>query len=476
MIMRNTFINLLIGSLLLSTVGCKDFLDLDPVSQIPGDMAITSERDLQNLVVSMYNGIQSGSLYGSDLQLYGDLMVDDTQVEESQLSNFGTREIYQRASSIQLGLLRSTWSTAYRQINAANTVIRTIDHNVLGEALAPNKKDQFRAEALFIRAFCHFELVRFWALPYNVDARGSNDQMGIPYRTEATVSLDQDFNLARHSVEQVYRMALQDLDQAEAFFVLAGMTSSIHRSSERAANALKARIKFMSGDYIGASTEADKVINDNQFTLFDSADGDPLLIPFQTEGFKRPRQVIFQLVFTTFDHGLSGPYSQLNNLPVFKSADNDFAASFNPNDQRLTKWFLRNPLTGKARIKKYDKPQEVEFRNLPVIRLAEMHLIRAEANMSPGGNGNGSDALESYNLVRKRAFGTNHIEETSTNQLLEKIQFERRWEMCFENDRYHNAKRMKANLRDDVLYNDASLIFKIPQEEIAGNDLIIQNP
>ncbi|MFT5054152.1 MAG: hypothetical protein ACI97X_001176, partial [Oceanospirillaceae bacterium] len=316
MIMRNTFINLLIGSLLLSTVGCKDFLDLDPVSQIPGDMAITSERDLQNLVVSMYNGIQSGSLYGSDLQLYGDLMVDDTQVEESQLSNFGTREIYQRASSIQLGLLRSTWSTAYRQINAANTVIRTIDHNVLGEALAPNKKDQFRAEALFIRAFCHFELVRFWALPYNVDARGSNDQMGIPYRTEATVSLDQDFNLARHSVEQVYRMALQDLDQAEAFFVLAGMTSSIHRSSERAANALKARIKFMSGDYIGASTEADKVINDNQFTLFDSADGDPLLIPFQTEGFKRPRQVIFQLVFTTFDHGLSGPYSQLNNLPV----------------------------------------------------------------------------------------------------------------------------------------------------------------
>ncbi len=476
MIMRQTFINILIGCLLISSVGCEDFLDLDPVNQIPGDMAITSERDLQNLVVSMYNGIQGGSLYGSDLHLYGDLMADDTQVEESQLSNFGTREIYQRSSSIQLGLLRSTWSTAYRQINAANTVIKTIDDNVLGDDLTPDKKDQFKAEALFIRAFCHFELVRFWALPYDVDARGSNNQLGVPYRTEATTSLDQDLNLARHSVEQVYAMALQDLDNAENLFALAGMTTSVHRASERAASALKARIKFMSGDYIGASDEATKVINDNQFSLFDSTDGDPLLVPFQTEGFKRPRQVIFQLVYTTFDHGLSGSYSQLNNLPVFKYADADMAETINPNDRRLTKWFLRNPLTGNTRIKKYDRPTDIEFRNLPVIRLAEMHLIRAEANMSPGGNGNTTDALESYNLVRKRAFGTNHIEETSTDLLLEKIRFERRWEMCFENDRYHNAKRMKSDLRDGIPYSDPSFIFKIPQEEIAGNDLIVQNP
>jgi hypothetical protein len=474
--MRKTHIKFLLVCFLISAVGCKDFLEIDPVNQVPADQAITSERDLQNLVVSMYNGIQGGSFYGSDLQLYGDLMADDTQVEESQLSNFGTREIYQRSSSIQLGLLRSTWSTAYRQINAANTILKTIEDNVLGDQLAANKKDQFKAEALFIRAFCHFELVRFWALPYNVDARGANVQLGVPYRTEATVSFDQDLNLARHSVEQVYTNALSDLDQAETHFGLAGMTSSVHRSSERAATALKARIKFMSGDYIGASEEADKVINDNQFTLFDSADGHPLLVPFQTEGFKRPRQVIFQLVYTTFDHGLSGPYSQLNNLPVFKYADEDFAATYNQNDGRLTKWFLRNPLTGNARIKKYDKPQEVEFRNLPVIRLAEMHLIRAEANMNSGGNGNGSDALESYNLVRQRAFGSNHIEETSTVQLLEKVRLERRWEMCFENDRYHNAKRMKTDLRDDVMYNDGSLIFKIPQEEMAGNDLIVQNP
>ena len=474
--MRTAHLKVLLAFFLISSIGCKDFLDLDPVNQIPADMAIQSERDLENLVMSMYNGLQGGSMYGGDLQLYGDLMADDTQVEEGQLSNFGTREIFQRATSIQLGLLRSTWSTAYRQINAANTVIQTIEDNVLGDELQQHKKEQFRAEALFMRAFCHFELVRFWAQPYDVDARGNNSQLGVPYRTEATISYDQDLNMARHTVEQVYINALDDLDQAETLFATAGVTSSIHRSSERAAQALKARIKFMSGDYIGAAEEATKVIEDNQFTLFDSTDGEPLEVPFQSEGFKRPRQVIFQLVYTTFDHGLSGSYSQINNLPVFKLAATDLSDSYAAADKRLSSWFLRNPITGKARITKYDRPADVEFRNYPVIRLAEMHLIRAEANMSPGGNGNGTHALESYNLVRQRAFGSAHIEETSTFQLLEKVRFERRWEMCFENDRYHNLKRLKDNLRDDVPYNDPSVIFKIPQEEIAGNDLIVQNP
>jgi hypothetical protein len=96
--------------------------------------------------------------------------------------------------------------------------------------------------------------------------------------------------------------------------------------------------------------------------------------------------------------------------------------------------------------------------------------------MSAGGSGNTAEALESYNAVRQRAFGDDFIEETGTNQLLEKIRLERSWELCFENDRYHNLRRLKQPVRDGVAYNDASLLFKIPQEEIAGNPSIEQNP
>jgi hypothetical protein len=46
----------------------------------------------------------------------------------------------------------------------------------------------------------------------------------------------------------------------------------------------------------------------------------------------------------------------------------------------------------------------------------------------------------------------------------------------FEGDRYHNLKRMKQPLRNAVPYNDPSLLFKIPQEEMSGNNLMEQNP
>lgn len=476
MIMMKKLTYLFVATIIGLAPGCKDFLDVDPVNQIPADQAINSVNDLEGLIMSMYNGLQGGSLYGANFQMYGDIMSDDTQVDEAQLSDFGTREIYQRATSIQLGLLRSTWADAYRQINSANVVLSTINNNVLGDQLSAAKADQLKAEALFMRAFGHFELVRLWAQPYDVENIGNNTQRGVPYRTEATESVDQDLNMARHSVEEVYSKALTDLDQAETFFQNSGTITSTHRSSEMAVVGLKARIKFASGDYVGASEEATKVIDSNRFTLFDSADGSPLEVMFETEGFDRPRQVIFQLVYTTFDHGLSGYYSQLNNLPIFNYASQELMESYAPNDLRKSAWFLQNPINLKGRIVKYDRPQELEFRNVPVIRLAEMHLIRAEANISAGGSGNTTEALESYNAVRERAFGNNFIEETGTNQLLEKIKLERRWELCFENDRYHNVKRMKGQLRDGVAYNDPSLLFKIPQEEIAGNDLIIQNP
>ena len=80
--------------------------------------------------------------------------------------------------------------------------------------------------------------------------------------------------------------------------------------------------------------------------------------------------------------------------------------------------------------------------------------IRAEANVSAAGNGNTAEALESYNAIRERAFGDDFIEETGVNQLLEKIQLERRWELCFENDRYHNLRRLKQPVRDGVAHND----------------------
>lgn len=466
----------LILSLAILFGSCEKLLVIDPVTDIPSEEAINTVQDLENLANSMYNGLQGGSLYGGNFQLYADLMAEDTRVDEGQLSPFGTLEIYQRATTIQIGSLRSTWREAYKVINRANNIIRVVDEELLSGTEFENKKDRLKAEALFVRALCHFELCRFWGQPYDVDNQGNNNQVGVPYRMEPTLSFTQDLAIARSSVEQVYQQVLDDLNDAETLFASSGVRRSSHRASEMAATALKARVLFAKGDYVNASSAAGDVIATNLYSLYpDNSADEPLLAPFQSSGYAIPNEAIFQLAFTTFDNGLNESYSQLNNIPVFQYASDALMQGYAPTDLRKSKWFLQNPVNLNGRISKYDRPGDV-FYNVPVIRLAEMHLIRAEANVSAGGNGNTADALESYNAIRERAFDVNFIPETGTNQLLEKIQLERRWEMCFENDRYHNLKRMKQPMRDGVAYNDASLLFKIPQEEIAGNPSIEQNP
>jgi hypothetical protein len=460
----------------LTLSSCENLLNIDPVNDIPAEQAITTVQDLENLANSMYNGLQGGSLYGGNFQLYADLMAEDTQVDESRLSPFGTLEIYQRATTIQIGSLRDTWKQAYKVINRANNIIRVVDENLLSGTEFENKKDGLKAEALFVRALCHYELCRFWAQPYDVDQQGNNSQAGVPYRKEPTLSFEQDLAIARPSVEQVYTQVISDLEDAEALFQSVGQRRSSHRASEMAATALKARVLFSKGDYIGASAAASVVINSNLYSLYPTnSENEALLDPFRSQGYAIANESVFQLAFTTFDNGLNESYSQLNNLPVFQYASTELMAGYAPGDLRKTKWFLQNPVNLKGRITRYDRPGDV-FYNVPVIRLAELHLIRAEANVSAGGNGNTTEALESYNAIRERAFGDDFIPETGTTQLLEKIRLERRWELCFENDRYHNLRRMKQPMRDGVAHNDASLLFKIPQEEIAGNPSIEQNP
>lgn len=455
---------------------CEKLLVIEPVTDIPSEQAINTVQDLENLANSMYNGLQGGSLYGGNFQLYGDLMAEDTRVNESELSPFGTLEIYQRATTIQIGSLRSTWREAYKVINRANNIIRVIDENLLSGTEFENKKDRLKAESLFVRALCHFELCRFWGQPYDVDNQGNNNQAGVPYRTEPTLSFTQDLAIARSTVEDVYDNVLDDLTEAESLFQSSGVRRSTHRASEMASTALKARVLFSKGDYLNASNAADDVITSNLYSLYpDNASDEALLIPFQSSGYSIAKESIFQLAFTTFDNGLNESYSNFNNTPVFQYASDELMQGYAPTDLRKTKWYVQNPVNLDGRITKYDRPGDV-FYNVPVLRLAEMHLIRAESNVSAGGNGNTADALESYNAIRERAFDTNFIPETGTIQLLEKIQFERRWELPFENDRYHNQRRLKKPLRDGVSYNDASLLFKIPQEEIAGNPSIEQNP
>mgnify|MGYP001430204077 CR=1 FL=1 len=450
---------------------CKKFLDTEQIMNIPSDEAITSVKDLEAVLMGAYDGLQSGDVLGGNMVTYADLLADDTKVNESRLTNFGTKEIYNRATTVQLSPLRNMWAGAYSTINRANLVIYYIDNNLLSGNDFENAKDQFKGEALFIRAITHFEILRFWALPYDVNNPGGNSQLGVPYRTKPTLSGFDDLSMARNTVEEVYASVISDLQQAKQLLAAANVKKSISRASEMAATAYLARVCFSKGDYPNASVYAAEVINSSLYTLNSNAD---IVKVFQTSGNTATTESIFQLVNIESDQSNAVTYSYNpsdNTAPMLSGADT-LKKLYSTLDSRRTK-YISIYFSGFIGVKKYQNANPSY--NVSILRLAEMYLIKAESDILAGNIT--TNTYDCYKEVKKRAYGVNWADETiDPANLLDSVRLERRRELLAEGDRYHNIKRMKMNERNNIPWNDPSLLFKIPQEEMSGNPLMVQNP
>ncbi|MBC8085171.1 MAG: RagB/SusD family nutrient uptake outer membrane protein, partial [Hymenobacter sp.] len=145
------------------------------------------------------------------------------------------------------------------------------------------------------------------------------------------------------------------------------------------------------------------------------------------------------------------------------------------------KWFV-----GKVDTNIWDSPL-----NVPVMRLAEVYLILAEA-VGPTAEG-----LEAINKVRRRAFGL-PIDTpapardltAATSNFTDAVLRERKYELAFEFDRWFDLKR--TNTFISVMTAQAAylrtlgitrgiptannLVLPIPQSELDANPGLLQNP
>jgi hypothetical protein len=281
--------------------------------------------------------------------------------------------------------------------------------------------------------------------------------------------------MARNTVEDVYNKVIDDLIKAEALLdsvdVISPTSKNPGRANAMACAAYLAKVYFNKGDYINASDAANRIIKSKNFLL-----NDDLRQVFQTSGDKISDEIIFQLVNIQTDQSNAISYNFAptdNTVPLFMP-DTVFKKLFwDANDLRRTKYITINNFANTLSVRKYRSANPAD--NICILRFAEMHLIRAESNLLA--NVNIQDAYESYNAIQKRAYGSKWVAQSITQDaLLDSVRLERRRELCFEGDRFHNLRRMKQNVRSGVKWNDPSLLFKIPQEEMSGNPLMVQNP
>ncbi len=448
--------NILAGFfLLLSISSCKKQLEIDPKQNIDANVALNTTADVQNALIGAYTFMATGDLYGNNLVFIPDLYASDNYL--TWRGTFTTyRNIASKAIVADNADVRRTWITAYSAVNTANIVLSAL--NVVSDA---NTKNVIEGKALFIRGIMHFELVRLFGLPY--DASGSNTNLGVPIMTKAVKTIDNVTNsVARNTVAEVYAAVENDLKSA--------ITKLASVDDQYAAKAFLARVYLQEGKYALARDVANDIITNSPYRLITNS----LEAPFRT---KNSSEGIFEIKQNeqsnagTSNDGLATFYASYQNATGGNVGRADalvnttFYNSFETGDKRQTEMIYEG--TG-ARTGFFTKKWYSFYDNIPICRITEQYLIRAECNFRLG-TSIGATAADDINTLRTRA-GLGNVVPT-----LDIILNEREKELDYEGFRLHDYKRTKRTI-GTFAYDDPKLVFPIPDREINVNKALKQNP
>lgn len=454
--MKNIF-KILPLAALLTTASCKKVLEVEPQQSIDAATALQNDQDVNSAVVGCYALMGGGALYGTNF-----LMLPDLQGSESYCSWRGTFQSFRQVASKTMirdnAEASRTWIAAYRAINNANIVLAN-----LGKVTDAALRTQLEGEALFIRGILHFELVRLYGLPY--DPATSNSQLGVVIKTTAaTDEAAASEKIARSTVAQVYARVLTDLTAA----VTKLPDDNGTRADKFTVLAFLSRVYLQMGNYAAARDAANEVIASGAYELA------PIpLIPFTNKNTAESIWEIQQNEQNNAGQANDGMATFFASKPGIGRADvrmnTGFISSFyEAFDFRRRDWYYIG--TGARPGNTYCFKWNAFEQNLPVIRIAEMYLTRAECNLRLGSNV-GDTPANDLDLIRSRSNASSIAVPVLADILNERVR-----ELAFEGLRIHDIKRLKT-ATGSFAWNDNKLVFPIPQREVdASVGVIVQNP
>ncbi|SHI57697.1 SusD family protein [Hymenobacter daecheongensis DSM 21074] len=452
-------------ALLLGLMSCEKQLDIQPQQSVDAATALDSPEKVESAVIGAYARLDLPQLYGTNLLLLPDLLAADGYVNwQGTFQSY--REVARRTMTSINTEADRTWNQAYQTINLVNLVLDAAP-------VVTNKdlRDQLTGEVRLIRGMLYFELVRLYAQQYQ--AGGANTQPGVPLaltanKTEAQAAV----RLSRASVADVYKQILDDLNAANALLP----ESNGVRLDAFDAQAMLARVYLQQGNYAQALAFANGVIQDGTATLNPS-----VLSAFTNRG---SREVLFEIQqndqnnagdsndgLATFYSSNANGFGGRGDVQVLTA----FAGQYGTTDQRGAQpgAAIGNALiytgdgrrSGRLRSYKWNTSGQ----NIPIIRLAEMYLIRAEANVRLASSV-GVTPLADINRLRTRAQATPLAAVTLADVLKE-----RELELAFEGFRIHDLRRT-GRPTGSFAFNDPKLLLPIPQYEINLGNALPQNP
>lgn len=428
---------------------CDKKLDIFPEDSVPDEIALTTDVNVKKVLNGAYDAISSSSLYGGDLFLFSELLAANGEIRWEGTFN-QPREIWLKSMLTTNSYVRDSWLDAYSTINVCNNILSAI--NVVNTA----DQNRVKGEALFMRGAMFFELVKFFAKPYSAGSVTSNP--GVPLVLTPTRGIDQSSFVPRSTVEQVYTQILADLTEAES---LLPNTNSVY-ASKPAASAMLSRVYLQMERFADARDAANRGIT------VATANGKSLASSYAVafNNSSNVAEYLFAIQVSAQDG--SNDMHLFWSIPTYGGRDGDVSiqashlALYSSGDTRLDLFYTG---AGDTRSGKWQQ----QYKVLPVIRLAELYLTRAEANLRAS-TSIGDSPVNDINRTRNRA-GLSSLGSV----VLADILAERKLELAHEGHAVHDLKRLKLSA-DGFAYNADKMVFPIPQREVdASRGTLAQN-
>jgi len=477
MIKSNIHKIVLIAAVTVAFLACEDILQVEPQQSVSAEVATESSEGILAVYNRGYRAQMFENYWGLRMVIAGDVLADNAIQNPDNSGRWSGEPINSFGSGV------GGWGR-YSGINDLNTVIKYAPEV---EGFTDDERTRVVGETLFLRALAYHDLVKVYGYEPNQIVDGWD--RGVILRTEPTETIEQADERSRSSVIEVYEQIEADLEGAISRLSEVDGDEP-HYASLSAAHALLSRVYLYWERWDDAIEQATAAINNTSVTVVGPED-----VASMYSAEPNPES-IFELDFTSSESlginvALSATLTPQSHFDVLPS--DEFLATLEDGDARndlypLTEDNYADDVTGTQDeglryVGKYEATVATNTDNVPVIRISEVYLTRAEAYAERGNAGDDLSALSDLNEIRTNR-GLSELVNPPAD-LVEEILLERRRELAFEGHRWQDMKRKGWDIeKPEATGPSATLIFgendqflsRIPTGQVTLNPNLEQNP
>jgi hypothetical protein len=377
------FVYTITAMISLTLTACKKWLDAPAPLQVDQRTLFSNEQGFKDVLNGVYLQMGSRDMYGRDMS-YGLLSVLGRSYDTTITSAIGN--LYYQGAQYRFqddsvrSVMKRIWEQSYNSIGNINNLLDNLESHK--SVFTGNNFNTIMGEALGLRAFLHFELLRLFAPS---PAVAGLNVPAIPYLTRFSP-----YAVPASTIGSVLDACITDLKISENLLNESDLNTS--HFTIWATRGLLARVYLYKGDLTNASLYAKGLINSGRFPL--AANNSDLMFT---------KEHLFSL--STFQTDILNSYKTVLNTskPLGFTTANQ-TALFVTGSGATGDWrkAFVDPLTGVALGNTISPRKFYGNTNTttPLIRVTEMYYIAAECAGSNNDMAQATDLLDSVRWHR----------------------------------------------------------------------------